>query len=379
MQPLPHIVRKIYVDESVSNTPIVESILDFHHQVPCEVIEGPEAVYRRVARAGDPERVGKQVLLLTRNRGRFLRGCPGTRDYICCGYRILHIGTYCPMDCAYCILQAYYHPPVLQYFVNQDAMLEELDQVLREKRPEVRRIGTGEFTDSLVWEDLSDLTGKLVARFGEQDHAVLEIKSKTVNIRRLEGLPHNRRTILAWSVNTPTVIAEQERGTTPLSARLAAAARCERWGYPLAFHFDPMVLYPGCADAYERVVREIFAHVSPENVVWISLGTFRHMPDLKPVVQRRFPDSKLPYGEFVSGLDGKMRYFKPLRVELYNRVARAISNVAPDVRVYYCMEDEAVWRDTLGFVPDEKGGLPAMLDRSAARVCGVRESGVHPA
>jgi spore photoproduct lyase len=106
-------------------------------------------------------------------------------------------------------------------------------------------------------------------------------------------------------------------------------------------------------------------------VVWISLGTFRFMPDLKPIIQDRFPESKIVYGEFINGLDGKMRYFKPLRIALYRRIIRCIQEIAPAVTVYFCMEDDEVWQKTFGFIPSEKGGLENMLDQSAIAHCGL--------
>jgi hypothetical protein len=45
------------------------------------------------------------------------------------------------------------------------------------------------------------------------------------------------------------------------------------------------------------------------------------MPTLKPIIARRFPASKIVYGEFITGLDNKMRYFKPLRIALYRQMA----------------------------------------------------------
>ena len=92
----------------------------------------------------------------------------------------------------------------------------------------------------------TDLSQVLVPEFACQDHMVLELKTKTTAVDRLEKLDHRRRTVMAWSVNTEAVIRENERGTASLDARLRAAARCESWGYPLAFHFDPMVIYDGC-------------------------------------------------------------------------------------------------------------------------------------
>ncbi|MGA6925773.1 MAG: spore photoproduct lyase family protein, partial [Desulfosarcina sp.] len=200
---------------------------------------------------------------------------------------------------------------------------------------------------------------------------VLELKTKTVDVQRLQGLDHRHKTILAWSLNTPAVIKHEERRTAPLAARLAAAARCQSWGYPLAFHFDPMVIYRNCETDYRQVVKQLFQHVRPEHIVWISLGTFRFMPSLKPLIAQRFPSSQITCGEFITGLDNKMRYFKPLRIDLYKRMVDWIREAAPDVTLYFCMEDRDVWRQTIGGPPPTDGRLGRMLDESAVRVCGL--------
>ena len=95
------------------------------------------------------------------------------------------------------------------------------------------------------------------------------------------------------------------------------------------------------------------------------------MPDLKPIIRQRFPDSKIPFGEFIAGMDGKMRYFKPIRISLFQEIVTEILRLAPEACIYFCMEDEFVWEKVLGFTPESRGGLPAMLDAAAALHCGV--------
>jgi spore photoproduct lyase len=361
-------ISKLFIDRQVAET--AEAIaIQARLNVPFAVIEDPSQVFEAVSEAADPIQKGKEILFLTRNKGVFIRECPGTRHYTCCGYKILHIGTFCVMDCSYCILQAYFHPPVLQYFVNHQEMLAELDRLFSDKS--VHRVGTGEFTDSMIWERWTGLSDLLVPKFAGQSRAVLELKTKTIAIGALKGLRHSRKTIAAWSLNTEKVIQTEERHTAPLQARLRAAAECESYGYPLAFHFDPMVIYDGCEADYRQVIQQIFSYVSPENIVWISLGTFRFMPPLKAIIQKRFPDSKIVYGEFISGLDGKMRYFKPLRISLCQKMVSWIKEIAPDVLVYFCMEDDEVWEKCMGFVPADRGGLSKMLDESAVKHCGI--------
>ena len=365
-------ISKLFIDRQVTDHPLTHAI-QARLKVPFVTVENARQVHAAVASTADPIRSGKETLYLTRNRGAFFKPCPGTRHYTCCDYQIMHIGTFCHMDCSYCILQTYFHPPILEYFVNHEDLMAELDQFLVQKR--LLRIGTGEFTDSLIWSLWTDVTKLLIERFAAQNHAVLELKTKTAAIEQLQNLDHQRKTIAAWSVNTPHIIRSEERGTTPLAARLKSAARCEKWGYPLAFHFDPLIIYDGCEQAYTQVIESIFSHVSAEKIVWISLGSLRFTPPLKSLIQKRFPKSKIVYAEFVKGLDGKMRYFKPLRIDLYRKIITCIRDHAPDVLVYLCMEDDEVWQKALGFIPDEVGGLPHMLDNSAARLCNLKAGG----
>jgi spore photoproduct lyase len=361
-------IAELYVDAQLADWPQTGAACR-QFGLPARPVQSAHEVYAAVAASPDPIERGKHVLYLTRNKGAFIKSCPGTRHYTCCGYKILHIGTYCSMDCSYCILQAYFHPPVLQYFLNHDQMESELEQLFASGA--IHRLGTGEFTDSLIWEPWTGLSAGLVRRFAGQDRCVLELKTKTTFSEALLELPHRRRTILSWSLNTERVIGAEERGTASLDARLRAAARAAGRGYPLAFHFDPIVIDEGCAIEYCRAVERLFAAVESRHVVWISLGALRFMPELKAVVQRRFEHSRILHGEFIDGLDGKMRYFKPLRMKVYRDIVDAIRAHAPEVCVYLCMEDDEAWRHALGFTPAERGGLARMLDEAAAGRCGL--------
>ncbi len=334
-----------------------------------EPVADASQVYDMINGAQDPIGLAKQLLFITANKGAVIRECPGTSHYTCCDYTILHTGTFCTMDCSYCILQAYFHPPVLQYFAGLSTLAEALKPIFSGNK--LLRIGTGEYTDSLIWEPITPMPAFLVDQFAGQNRAVLELKTKTVNVSSLLERDPAGKTILAWSVNTPEVIRSEERGTAALAARLETAKKCAAKGYRLAFHFDPLIVYDGCGPAYEKVIETIFSHVDPKDVVWISLGTFRFMPQLKSVIQKRFSDSVIPYGEFILGLDNKMRYFKPQRIRLYQRLAAKLRETAPGVFAYYCMEDQEVWEKTFGFFPGREGELGHLLNQAAVTKCGL--------
>lgn len=345
---------KIIIEQNVASSPVVASLKRHLSHTPFEVVE-------RLLESRLPE---PDVLEVVSFRGRFLKPCPGTRHYHCCGYRILNFGVQCTLGCTYCILQAYLNQPNPRLFGNTEELFEELAEELSAHPDTLHRIGTGEFTDSLLFDPWTEFSRRLVPFFAHQGNAILELKTKTPFIDNLEGLEHGGRTIVAWSLNAEDLVRREESRTASLDERLAAARRCAEWGYWLAFHFDPMIDHENWREGYGAVLDRLFAAVDPRRMVWVSLGALRFMPDLKPIIASRHPRSRILGGEFIRGLDGKMRYFRDIRVELYRFMADRMRRIDPALCVYLCMEGRDIWREALGFVPEERGGLPAMLDRA---------------
>ena len=357
------IIRQLHVAADCLNLPYTQEIIA-RANLPVQVLgerEAPDLAGSYPANLS----AGKRHLLLCANRGAFFKACPGTREYRCCDYQVLNIGMNCPMDCVYCILQSYLNNPGLSVVVNVDDLFAELDSKLGAEPERLFRIGTGEFTDSLALDNLTHFSTKLVPFIGKQQNAVLELKTKSANIQNLQGLDHGNRTIVAWSLNSPAIMQREELRSASLEQRLEAAKLCASWGYHLAFHFDPIVLHPGWQEGYLHTIRTLFSTVPAENIAWISLGALRYLPSLKQIAASRFPASRFFYQPFVDGLDGKRRYFREQRVEMYRCIAHELQrHAAPHTCLYFCMENDTIWQQVFGFSPIEQGGVPAMLDRS---------------
>ncbi len=356
-------VQHLYVERGCLDLPMTEDILKRWGKGYSVI--GDSGVPAIPGGYPDNLSKGKRCLLLTKNRGRFFKPCPGTREYRCCGYQVLNIGMNCPMDCVYCILQAYLNNPWLSFYVNVDDMFAEMDRDLDRDPGSFFRIGTGEFTDSLALDSLTGLSPLLVRYMAGKSNAVLELKSKCVAIDNLEHLDHNQRTVVAWSLNSDEIMHREELRASTLEKRLEAAARCAGWGYHLAFHFDPVIFHTGWEEGYEATIERLFAKVPAEAIVWISLGALRYLPALKGIAGERFPHSSIFYQEFVEGLDGKARYFREHREVMYRHLAGLLMRHAdPDTCLYFCMESDHIWRSVFGFIPEEKGGIAAMLDQA---------------
>src|SRR5690606_32704844 len=98
----------------------------------------------------------------------------------------------------------------------------------------------------------------------------------------------------------------------------------------------------------------IFNTVPAESIAWISLGTLRMTRSLQNLMRSRFPKSFLPRGELVPCEDGKLRYFKPIRVEMYCKALEWIRSISPQTPVYACMEKRDVWEKAFAHAPPDE-------------------------
>lgn len=358
-------LKQIFIERSTADDPYAAEIIG-KADLPVTIVE--ESDYPEIIKGVYPENLseGKTVLLLSKNRGKFLKECPATREYQCCDYRVINTGTGCPMDCTYCILQAYLNNPYQNFYVNEQDMFSELDNEIA-KSTGFLRIGTGEFTDSMALDRLTGMSRKLIDYFSDKKNCILELKTKSASIENVRDLDHGGRTVMAWSLNSEKIVMQEEMRAATIDERLEAAAVCSASGYHLAFHFDPIIAYPGWKQGYKDTVEKLFEKVPASSISWISLGAFRYIPKLKQIGTLRFPQSQIYHHEFIEGLDSKQRYFRPLRVELYQYIYSLIKRQAdPRTCIYFCMESDEIWKEVMGYTPDQHGGLPHMLDCSVS-------------
>jgi spore photoproduct lyase len=371
----PYYPDKVYVDKKALGFPLTKRILGHLKGLPQEIVPSPrrkQAILEAVRSSEDPIGVGKRILYLTVQRGRFVKPCPCTSHVIGCGYFIINLNLQCPLDCTYCILQHYLAEPWLTVFVNLEDLWHELDGFLEKHRRRAIRIGTGELGDSLALDHLTGLSGELISYFRGKANVCFELKTKTAGIGDLPAVQTPDNIVVSWSLNAGKIAAEEERGAPPVIERLQAAGAVVKKGYRVGFHFDPLVRFPGWEREYEEVVRKLFQIIPASSVAWLSLGALRFPPALKKIIQARFPATKIIYDEFILGRDGKLRYFRPLRLELFRSVAGFVKKWGgKEIPLYLCMEGGEIWRDGLAWKP---GGKRAVENTLSPRLWGQNKS-----
>ncbi len=346
--PLPD---KIIVDQEALNTPLAQRVIQKLPGVAVETLLPGKHISELVSGSNSP------TIYLKHYRGKFLRPCPATKYYRCCGYQIIHTGENCPLNCSYCILQAYFQDNILKVWANQQDLWTELDAAFGMDKSRLFRTGTGEFTDSLALEHLTQYSSDLVQFLQDYPNVRLELKSKIIDLTWVDKISACQGILPAWSVNSPDIISSEEPGAALLEERLKAARQCADHGFRVCLHFDPIIHYPDWKSGYSKTVEMILDYLKPGNIAYISLGSFRYMSGLKEKITQNHPGSTYILNEFVTGLDGKTRLLRPMRVEQFRLIADKLRKGGISRQLYFCMESDMVWQDVLGYTPKTLGGL----------------------
>ncbi len=355
-------IDKIFIDPAAADYKLTKNIVKNAKGI--EIITAtPEKVLDSF-RNYDSIDSSKLNLMVTLDHGRQLKRCPGTRGMICCNYFVINQGVGCPFDCSYCFLQDFYNLPVTLIYANLDDLLMEVKEHTTRNPCKFFRIGTGEMTDSLAFDNLTELTKILVPFFNEISNAMLELKTKSKNIENLLEIKHSNNVVVSWSLNPQSIIDTDELFTASLEERIISAEKIQNAGYKLAFHFDPLILIKNWKKEYLSVINILKKHINPESIQWISLGTFRYKPGMKKTMDMRFPHSILTSGEHVLSQDGKMRYFKELRLEIYKYISDQLKNWHESIFLYFCMEDSDIWEKVLKKNPRNFKDVDTMFQKS---------------
>ena len=347
--------QHVWIDRQVVDSPIAANVVRALPGVPVDVIDGPPPLPPPADQAGLMT-LAKKHLYLTAQQGRFVRDCPGASSRnaegrLCCGYVVVDTVSNCNYDCTYCYLQSYINTPYLTVYANIERLFEEIEAFLRARPHQLVRMGSGEFSDSLSLDPLTHFSSMLVPFIRQFSNVLFELKTKSDLVEGLLEEDPQERVMVSWSINPQAVVQREEHKTAPLAARLQAARRCLERGYKIGLHFDPLLHFPGWEEVYEPFVEQVFKALDPQDVTTLSMGSLRFAPDLKDVVRERFPKSRLMTAELLPSEDGKMRYFRPIRADMYAKMWGWIRRYAPDATLYLCMETQSLWRQTFGHAP----------------------------
>jgi len=123
----------------------------------------------------------------------------------------------CYYHCDWCFLKATYG--ARQNFITVRAEYDKMKAMLLKRlnsTSEPVMFDTGEMADSLALEHLTGAAREFIPWFAEQKNGYMYMLTKSTNVDDILELNHNGHTILAWSLNAPSVSQAFEIGAPPV-------------------------------------------------------------------------------------------------------------------------------------------------------------------
>jgi spore photoproduct lyase len=287
-------------------------------------------------------RVSRPVV--SRKSGKAIFGmCPvASPKTVCCNLRTIDAVENCVFGCSYCAVQTFYNDEI----TFDDDLAAKLEAIsLDPDRP--YHIGTGQSSDSLAWGNRNGALGSLLAFAARHPNVLLEFKTKSDNVRYLieNEVPPN--IVCSWSMNTPTIIDNEEHFTANLERRLFAARQVADRGIKVAFHFHPMVYYEGWREDYIALAGRIVGAFTPSEVAFMSLGSVTLTKPVIRKIREAGNPTRILQMEMVADPHGKLTYPDAVKIEMFNTMLSALAPWCQNVFTYLCMEKSEIWERTL--------------------------------
>ena len=262
----------------------------------------------------------------------------------CCNLLTLDAVESCGFDCSYCSIQSFYNQNTIIFDSSFATKLKNLNL----DKNKTYHIGTGQSSDSLMWGNKEGVLDALFEFATENPNVILEFKTKSSNISYLLENDVPKNILCTWSLNTPTIIKNEEHLTASLEKRVESARKVADKGVKVGFHFHPIVEYENYLDDYKKIYDELLNSFNASEVALVSFGTLTFIkPVIKQLREREFR-SKITQMPFVDA-SGKSSYPEQTKVEMFKHAYESFKPWHKDVFFYLCMEEHSMWKKSFGY------------------------------
>lgn len=313
-------VDTIYIEKALENNDRAESVLLRYPKADHVVVDHYGEIFNSSKQNFRIQKLNPSLVLADKQGKRVL---PTPVQYETGGgahYYFSHMLN-CVYDCRYCFLQGMLRSANYLLFVNYEDFLNDIklvaDQHANDEKP--AWFFSGYDCDSLAYEPVTKFAEFFVPAFKEFDNAVLELRTKSTQIRSLLNIEPQHNVVVAYSLSPERVAKELEKGAPSLKKRIEAMQKLQKAGWRIGLRFDPIIWHADYLADYKEAVTQVFDALDPARIDSVTLGGFRLPKGFYKAMYRLHPEHWL----FNSGLseeDGLVIYRKEIEAEAIGSV-----------------------------------------------------------
>lgn len=206
----------------------------------------------------------------------------------------------CVFDCEYCYLKGNFKTDYPVIFVNY----EEIQNAIKSQIQSLRSEGyQGQIT--LYASNYSDLQGlDAISAFNQHffpfmeqfEGVLMETRTKSWNISSIlsanQGVPP-RNTEISFSLNPQSIIEQYEKGTAPLTKRIAAIQALLSRGYKVGLRFLPLLPVENYEKLYTELLELVKKEIDLKQIHSLFIASLIYNQGDFKQMQKRNPNSEL--------------------------------------------------------------------------------------
>ncbi|MCH8262007.1 MAG: DNA photolyase [Proteobacteria bacterium] len=326
-------IKTIYIEEQIANHPRTQEILARFPDATQIYCERYGEIFNRKAQSFRLQKKQPALILAKKHKG-FVLPAPeaysiGAKE----NYYFSHMMN-CLYDCRYCFLQGMYRSAHYVLFVNYEDFANEIKNKIQKTDKEIHFF-SGYDCDSLALEPVTKFLEYFLPVFRKHHKALLEIRTKSTQIRTLLNTEPFENCVLAWSFTPAEIAAVLEHKTPSVDRRIISIIKLQEKGWRIGLRFDPLIYSSEYQSQYRKLFADTLQICNPELLHSVTLGSFRLPKGYFKSLQKMYPDERL-FASPLEEANGMFSYKAQIQSEMLNFCREEILNYIPEEKFFPC-------------------------------------------
>ena len=199
----------------------------------------------------------------------------------------------CLYDCRYCFLQGMFQSAHYVLFVNYEDFIIDMQKSLNEHNDQPVHFFSGYDCDSLALDPVTNFTEEFLPFFENNSKALLELRTKSTQIRNILKRDPIQNCIIAFSFTPNKIASSIEHKAPNVQKRINAIIDLQKAGWLIGLRFDPLIYTKEYKKEYAELFTYLFSAINLDLIHSVSLGSFRLPKSYFRRVEKLYPDEKL--------------------------------------------------------------------------------------
>lgn len=318
-------IDTIYIEEAALDHPRTTSILMRFAKAEHIVIERYSEAFNSHAQNFRLQKKNPSLILAEKNNKRVLSTPIQYETGGGANYYFSHMLN-CLYDCRYCFLQGMYRSANYLLFVNYEDFISDIKTVAKQHSSDSHPTWffSGYDCDSLAMEPVTAFADEFLSAFENIPQAVLELRTKSTQIRSLLKRQALQNVVVAYSLSPENIANAIEIGAPSVAKRIDALKKLQQAGWRIGLRFDPVIWHQEYQASYKDLIDQVFDALDPKAVDSVTLGGFRLPKGYYKTMRKLFPEHWL----FSAGLeeaDGMVAYQQQIEADMFDFIQHELS------------------------------------------------------